>query len=588
MQKEVKNLLQGHLGRSNPTSPQLIFHCGKAAMSVNVSAFGRGSPATCKMPSSRKRSRYIAPSPEIGWHSFSTQAAALEFADTSSVDGAIWSLEHSSTGKRSYIVASREDFWRRYKTLPSQFRHYYELIRAGTACHLYFDLEFDRRTNADADGPRMVSTLLEELGAVLTSKLQREHGLKTGERATFDVVDLDSSTPKKFSRHLIIRLHGGFAWTDNLHCGRFVHAMCASFLPRRAGEPRIAELFVAPPAGVGTTAAVDAQPTSLTPTPPPAERVSFVDLTVYSRNRCFRLFKSSKVGKTAQLLPAGMSEEAFLFMPYAEEHRLFTSSLVSSDQPDAILLREEEVHGVAQGDGRPRVDGTSSSSASASGGVCAADGSVGAVNLPRPPTSAGGSGARSCAGACRHEALASFVLGAWSLKTGLPAHTRAWSMDAEGGRLTLSLAPSNRWCAHVQRPHRSNGTFLRVDLRQGTFAQFCYDSECRASGFRGSDALPIPTALCEAVLMEEQLGSGEQHLGAAWLSEAELAAVPLDEIVAAHISASQSSQPQAGDGLADVRSWTPTAGTVLSIEQTGPEWLTDEALRAIPLEYAPG
>ena len=34
LQKEVKNLLQGHLGRSNPTSPQLIFHCGKAAMSA--------------------------------------------------------------------------------------------------------------------------------------------------------------------------------------------------------------------------------------------------------------------------------------------------------------------------------------------------------------------------------------------------------------------------------------------------------------------------------------------------------------------------------------------------------------------------
>ena len=122
-----------------------------------------------------KRSRFVAVDDAVGWHVFSTQAAALEFlasstssaADASDQEGfadppplAVWSQELSNTGKRSYIVATCDDFWRRYKTLPTNFRHYYELIRAGRPCPLYFDLEFDRRTNPGLDGQHMVQTLL--------------------------------------------------------------------------------------------------------------------------------------------------------------------------------------------------------------------------------------------------------------------------------------------------------------------------------------------------------------------------------------------------------------------------------------------
>ena len=71
------------------------------------------------------------------------------------------------------------------------------------------------------------------------------------------------------------------------------------------------------------------------------------------------------------------------------------------------------------------------------------------------------------------------------------------------GRLTLCLGPENRWCAHVQRPHKSNGTYLSVDRRRGSFAQYCFDPDCRAAGFRGSDELPVPPDLC--VLAADEL-----------------------------------------------------------------------------------
>ena len=90
----------------------------------------------------RKR-QFVPASPDVGWHCFSHQAAALDHADTAGCE-TVWALEQQSNGRRSYIVATRENFWQRYCTLPKSFRHYYELIREGMPCHLYLDIEFKR------------------------------------------------------------------------------------------------------------------------------------------------------------------------------------------------------------------------------------------------------------------------------------------------------------------------------------------------------------------------------------------------------------------------------------------------------------
>ena len=95
-------------------------------------------------------------------------------------------------------------------------------------------------------------------------------------------------------------------------------------------------------------------------------------------------------------------------------------------------------------------------------------------------------------------ALVTFVLRAWASKTGLPTWARAWSVEPERGRITLALAPSNRYCEHIGRPHRSNGTMLRIDVRRACFAQSCYDPECRAAAFHSSE-LPIPPELLPTV-----------------------------------------------------------------------------------------
>jgi hypothetical protein len=482
------------------------------------------SCSSCLLPAEPPTKRqFTAPSADVGWHCFSHQQAALDFADA---HHSIWAMEKNGRGSRSYLVATREDFWRRYRTLPGAFRHFYELIRAERPCHLYLDIEFCRRANPVADGDRMVRTLLDELRSSLAELLGVEEG---ADEDWCRVVDLDSSTEKKFSRHLILRLHdGATAFADNAHCGRFVHGVCAALLRRRHAEPRVAELFVAPPAGAEQPAATDATetaadaaadaadaqsslaasaaacPQALRPAasaaaldadaPPPctdtaaaaascesaassatpvAARVCLVDLTVYSRHRCFRLYKSSKAGKRAELLPAHMSDEERFFMSHAAETAYFLASLVTNVPPHARLLRIEDC------DGQRRAD-SGALAAAASG---SADG---LVQLPRPPSSGGGGRAAAMQrGEWPYAELVRFVLDAWSCKTGLPSFVSRWSLErtAEHARLTLALTAENRWCAHVQRAHRSNGTTLRIDLTQSAFAQFCYDAECRAGGW---------------------------------------------------------------------------------------------------------
>ena len=52
----------------------------------------------------------------------------------------------AASGARHYVVApSYQRFWRHYSRIVAGRRHYYEIIREGRPCHLYFGAgELDR------------------------------------------------------------------------------------------------------------------------------------------------------------------------------------------------------------------------------------------------------------------------------------------------------------------------------------------------------------------------------------------------------------------------------------------------------------
>ena len=72
-----------------------------------------------------------------------------------------FSVEDHGTGRRRFVAATYEEFWRRYKDIDWDKRHHYEIIRAGLPCHLYFDLEFPVEANSDVNGVACTDALLE-------------------------------------------------------------------------------------------------------------------------------------------------------------------------------------------------------------------------------------------------------------------------------------------------------------------------------------------------------------------------------------------------------------------------------------------
>ena len=98
------------------------------------------------------------------------------------------------------------------------------------------------------------------------------------------IVDLDSSTEKKFSRHLIVHLPNDKLFSNAQSAGLFAK----QFVSRLADEMAAGSLEERRTALARNLFVKTNDPTKTT---------CFVDLGVYTRNRLFRLMGSSKFGK---------------------------------------------------------------------------------------------------------------------------------------------------------------------------------------------------------------------------------------------------------------------------------------------------
>ncbi|KAM7394327.1 hypothetical protein PAMP_021139 [Pampus punctatissimus] len=218
--------------------------------------------------------------------------------------------------------------------------HCYEVIPEGAVCKLYFDLEFHKPSNKEADGKNMVSLLIQ----YVCERLMDIYGIECSAK---NILNLDSSTEEKFSRHLIFNLQNA-AFKDNIHVGAFIHAILQQVLSTTKSGIC---LDVKGNRETGTHADPEvkpAKPDEKAESPQTKRRKQeerdlgflrvknkdgqdclFVDLGVYTKNRNFRLYKSSKVGKNAAFTVA--DDNKFITKPekgiFAEES-VFLASLV--------------------------------------------------------------------------------------------------------------------------------------------------------------------------------------------------------------------------------------------------------------------
>ena len=158
------------------------------------------------------------------WKQFFRQEEAFLHCDRSRADLKCFSFEQRGcdTGQRRFLTSTYSAFIERYFALPPDARHFYELIRQGYPAKLYFDLEFQRECNpqlTEADDAALVADFIRFVLAQLHAAFPSLPLPEEGRASAAAVINLDSSTAAKFSRHLVFP---DVVFLDNLQQGNFI------------------------------------------------------------------------------------------------------------------------------------------------------------------------------------------------------------------------------------------------------------------------------------------------------------------------------------------------------------------------------
>ncbi|XP_062864648.1 DNA-directed primase/polymerase protein isoform X2 [Trichomycterus rosablanca] len=414
--------------------------------------------------------------PTSVWRLFPRQKEAIAFSQRCKQDVHMFALEKEGTdaGQRIYLVTSYCELWHYYSSHRQSLMHCYEVIPEGAVCKLYFDLEFHTASNANLDGKKMVASLIQYVCA----KLEDVYGLHCSAR---DVLNLDSSTEEKFSRHLIF-LMPSCAFKDNRHVGRFIHDILKPALNHLGNSSE-----AVPSAGT-TPEEVDGLSDG-----PESKRIKhdqkqeedlsflrvkskdgqdqlFVDLGVYTKNRNFRLYKSSKLGKNAAFAVAEDNE--FIQKPdkhATEEERLFLASLLTNISFTGQRILTYDLP-----------ERTS-------------DGSQGSVQHK-------GLQSKGEQQSSPYKELDDFVL-KLVCKEDIQGSIRRWTYFVSDQLLVYDIGKF-RWCYNVNRFHKSNNIMIVIDLKEEVWYQRCHDPECRKQNYRSS-SFPLPQEVCMSYMLKE-------------------------------------------------------------------------------------
>lgn len=420
------------------------------------------------------------------WRVYNKQIDALE-CFTKNRNGLMTFAFQQSDGKRLFLVAHPKVFWY-YDTQKScSERCTYEIIPEMSVCKLYFDLEFDMELNPDKCGSSLVKTFIDIIIYFLHTCF--------GVAVTKDqVLDLDSSTRKKFSRHLIFQSKY-FIFRDNKTVGSFVHFVCQKiefYLQSEAlnssqqSHGKFDENITATNnkclccqlaskgciCDIGIPVEVIQQ---LYVLDKKGKQVLFCDQSVYSKNRHFRIFQNTKWGKNTPLLlspdnnykpnihPGLKNEDVYL-------ETLFLDSLIShfelpSDQSTSNIKVINFNH----------LTDSSGLSKTGRGDDCKASTSIAAESTIKPVV--------NCS---PYPDVDKFIN-----KLVFPGRIWRSTYFASSSAIVYDIV-GNRYCENIRRQHKSNNVKYIVNLSSYTYYQKCHDFEC--SHFR-STASKLPVEL---------------------------------------------------------------------------------------------
>ncbi|POM62298.1 hypothetical protein PHPALM_28565 [Phytophthora palmivora] len=415
----------------------------------------------------------------------------------------VFSFESAGDGKRRFLVASFAEFWKNYKKTRADQRHVYEIIREGVPCRLYFDLEFKCDVNARVDGNLLVAGLI----SLLQLQLYRRYGLHVHYR---DIYQLDSSTPTKFSRHLIFHLPEDNLFANNLHAGAFVREFLSDLvtLNSEGFEKQDPTDQLHSPFLVNTESEDD----------PVDKKQLFIDTGVYTRNRMFRVLGSSKFKKQAVLrllhaLPASATElDLDLFVktlvcpyPSIEAMQAKRCCHLLRCEPSPAALRRSR-----------RFTASGSKSINTSSVECQRSIYPALDAFIRPQATTGG-----VQGEIR--AIQMLMTTNSAILAVLPDQESTQDQHEETNTamqqypwMIIYHMARNRWCANIKRPHKSNNIMFIVDIDQRVFYQKCHDPTCQAMDFRYGDGSDIILSVYSTDLDFVSVGRHHSHYLHTW------------------------------------------------------------------------
>ncbi|EME30017.1 DNA-directed primase/polymerase protein [Galdieria sulphuraria] len=361
---------------------------------------------------------------------FPTQSAALEAA--AKLPGLeLFAEDLDSSGTRHYLLASYSDFWEIYRKRTS--KHFYEVIRENVSCKLYFDLEYIRACNTHVQEQVLVDSISKLVKEGLKQILKRK---ESSLLPYLKCLVLDSSSQEKFSKHIIFPK---IVFPNNRITGKFISKLLQM--------SDISSHFLV-----------------LKPSRDEMQTVLAIDLSVYSRNRCFRILGSSKMGENRPLtIGQSMNQE------------LLHETLICYFYPDDVILIDEaqidyiqplndsfEIPFTLKSSLLPnKYNDTFATSNSKSSPFPEIDKFIESVIYDR-----------QVKGSIRNVLFFSSSL-----------------------KLVYNIQ-KYRYCHHIGRHHKSNHIVLIVELNTMVYYQKCLDPECRAIDYR-SPPLPLPEHLLQ-------------------------------------------------------------------------------------------
>lgn len=376
---------------------------------------------------------------------FDKQSDAIEACEKLGNQMGVFVL-HKFSGRRRFCVTTYEEFTGVYLDYHLDLCHYYEIIRAGAPCRLYFDIDVSLGGGVEVDGPSLVEIFIRFVNQCLLVEFKRHIEDR-------QVLIMDSTSSTKFSQHII---YPETIFRSNEDCGNFVRKLAAAAadavltgttaeMVRGFPISDLERLYVEQPNGRGLNI--------------------IADLCVYSRNRHFRIYRSSKLDREEHLVVA--KENLY---PLLSQEQFFNDSLVvypagpSSDQQLTCAPMEQS----------PK------------------------KNIP-------GKEKKPANISQTHKYLDDFVLSEIQKMQHFKDSVIADILHSTSGMCVAYFVKGSRWCQHVNREHSSNRPYFCANMKFGTLYQMCHSSGCR--GYR-SNPIRIP----DLIWAKFQIGDEEELL----------------------------------------------------------------------------